>query len=270
MEPAPAGDWRGLMAGAAEVLRAAADRHATSRVAWMLAPLKMEEYPSALKWIAELSSDDKARNSLAGITLCLWAERNPEAAWTAFASFSPGGGEPLQREFNRYGAVLFLKRWDAAPAGCVAALSSKVDSRQDAAQEAMTKILGSESELARWREAVGKTPSDEARAQGAILALPPVDSAKPWESCLPWIFELRFNDETQRKKVLASVLDWAAYFKNVGEGLSGWLEHLPEERAATVLPLMQRSMLEAAEEVRLKLSKVIKRPELLKALQESL
>ena len=269
IESHPPGDWRSLVAGAADVLRSATDRHAESRVAWMLAPLKTGEYPFALNWIAELPRDDKVRDSLAGIVLCLWGERDPQSAWAAFASFSPAG-EHHQEDFIRYGSVLFLKRWDAAPLQCIAALSSKDDSRQAAAQEAMVKILASESELARWREVVGKTPSDEARASGAILALSRRESVEPWNSFLPWIFELHFQDEGQRKKVLSALVDYAATWEEVGDTVSGWLEHLPEESAATVLPVMQRAMLEASEEVRLKLSKVIKRPELLKSLQESL
>jgi hypothetical protein len=269
----PPGDWRELIAGAAEVLRHADDPGAVPRAAWMLSPLKADEFAPALAWIEALPQDDPARERLAGITLCLRANIDAPAAWRESRNFIPENDDSVSEERGQYcldiGTTLFLKFWNADPAACIAALPPDNDVRSMLARQAMEKILVSESERNRWMEAVAKTSGDEARLRGAIFALGSAsDDARHAAGCLSWAMELPFTGEGHRDNLLKFVFSMAANEEQFGRNLNGWLDRLPADSAG--LPDLQRAVLGMEEEIRMKLSGIIRRPDLLKSIQDSL
>ncbi len=269
VRPHPGGDWRGTLEEAAAILRSGEDRHATARAAWMLASLRKEELAPAFAAASALSPDDKCRDYLAGILLCLWAPLDSAASWAACATYSPGASA-IREDFPDFAAAFFLKRWEISPAACVASLSTaNGDFRQFLAYHAYHKLRSTPSGQARWRETVAATSDDEARAQGARLA---IQALRPEEGAenLAWFFSLQYNDPARRERTLRGFLEEVANDEFLGITLSGWLENQPGEQAAAVLGDLQRVSLAADEETRAALSRKLTHPGLLKAIRQSL
>lgn len=284
----PSGDWRTILAEAAQDLRNTGDPLAKARAAWRLSAVRAGEFGEAFQWVTALPAEDAAREKLLALVLCLQAAHDPLQAWAAFGTLPEKGSwyDPADSWFG----TLFVRLWDRDPARCLAGLAEMKGRQEAGAGMGERLIQESAPDRARWMKAVEQSPNGEIRVLGARAT---VEWAKKNPEMLgavfDWALSLPFTDaewERELNRPVAGVihlatnvpspplsrliesLSWKA--DESEPAFSKWLNALSGDRAIKMRRLLLASMMGRTDDERLKLAKGLKDSGLREALLKSL